>query len=90
MRGLTEPRSESLSELKGPEAVFLFVVAALWVVAGIAMLLWPARVRALTVPDWRRYEKWGRWSGTALIWYRFTGLVLMLIGGVTIYAVLMR
>jgi hypothetical protein len=67
----------------GLEPVALLVFAVLWVVAGMAMLLWPARVRSLTNPDWRRYQKWPL-AGTALVWYRVTGLVFVFIGGVTI------
>ena len=61
-----------------------FVVAAAWVVVGFAVILWPERARSLTIPDWPRSEK--SWlSPTNLVWYRFSGLVLVLIGSVVIY-----
>lgn len=61
----------------------MFVVATMWVVAGVAMLLWPERVRSLTIPDWPRYAK--SWlSPTNLAWYRFSGVGFVLIGGVVV------
>jgi hypothetical protein len=61
-----------------------FVIAAAWVVVGLAMILWPERARSLTIPDWQRHGK--SWlSLTNLVWYRFSGLGLVLIGSVTIY-----
>ena len=61
-----------------------FVIAAAWVVVGFAMILGPERARSLTIPDWQRYGK--SWlSLTNLVWYRFSGLGLVLIGSVTIY-----
>jgi hypothetical protein len=45
------------------------------------MVVWPARVRSLTNPEWERFKNWPL-AATSLLWYRVTGLgfVAMCIG----------
>jgi len=69
-------------------AVFVFIAAA-WVAVGIAMLAWPARVRSVTNPDWRRFQKWPL-AGTSLVWYRLTGLGFVAMGTFLIYVLVNR
>jgi hypothetical protein len=65
------------------------VTAGVWTMIGAAMLIWPARVRSLTNPDWRRYKNWPL-AGTSLVWYRVTGLGFVSIGIVVIFVLLNR
>lgn len=67
-----------------------FIVTALvWTAIGVAMVVWPERVRSLTNPDWRRYKGWPL-AATSLVWYRVTGLGFVSIGVVVIYVLLNR
>ena len=57
----------------------LVLTAVVWTIVGVALVIWPARMRSLTNPDWRRYEDWPL-AGTSLAGYRITGLVLGALG----------
>jgi hypothetical protein len=72
---------------QGLERIALLVFALLWVVVGVVMLLWPARVRSLTNPDWGRYQTWPL-AATSLVWYRVSGIGFALIGSLATYALL--
>ena len=71
----------------GEERALLLVAAVVWVIAGLLTLLWPSRVRTLTNPNWRRYEKFPL-AATALIWYRVTGLGFVVLALFVILALL--
>ena len=76
--------------LRHPEpglgTIVLLVFAVFWVMAGAVMLLWPARVRSLTNPDWKRFQTWPL-AATSLIWYRVSGLGFVLVGSIVIYVI---
>ena len=71
----------------GLGTIALLVFAVAWVVVGAVMLLWPARVRSLTNPDWQSYQTWPL-AAASLVWYRVSGLGFVFVGSIAIYVLL--
>jgi hypothetical protein len=65
------------------------LTAVVWTMVGAALILWPARVRSLTNPDWQRYKNWPL-AATRLLWYRVTGLGLVVMGVGLMYVLFNR